>query len=70
MSLDNLLRPRSLALNLYFTVMTCGVLAVRVGSRPPPRFGLNPSTRADGSGASLIRVPSSALRTRNCHRSG
>jgi hypothetical protein len=25
MSLDNLLRPRSLALNLYFTVMTCGV---------------------------------------------
>jgi hypothetical protein len=25
MSLDNLLRPRSLALNLYLTVMTCGV---------------------------------------------
>jgi hypothetical protein len=25
MSLDNLLRPRSLALNLYFTLMTCGV---------------------------------------------
>ena len=25
MSLDNLFRPRSLALNLYLTVMTCGV---------------------------------------------
>jgi hypothetical protein len=25
MSLDNLLRPRSLVLNLYLTVMTCGV---------------------------------------------
>jgi hypothetical protein len=25
MSLDNLLRPRSLALNVYLTVMTCGV---------------------------------------------
>ena len=25
MSLDNLLRPRSLVLNVYLTVMTCGV---------------------------------------------
>ena len=61
MSLDNLLRPRSLALNLYFTVMTCGVwlfvwaAARRRASAPnpacPPCGDVDPSLRRSPQGA-------------------